>query len=199
LLELPHTLRGLAGSPGVAVGTALVVGDLHAIFARRHVHSAQFPSELARVKEAVAKAQESLREVGARLAQEQTPILDAYVLMLADPMLHERIERHIREEKKCAEWAVVSAAEEIAKLFPTDADAYIVERRHDVAFHRALGSGRRVERRDQAGRERASEGGGDTRAGDQRSHVLRHPVARQAGKAVGKEKRDARQTRALGF
>jgi len=49
-------------------------------------------------------------------------------------MLHERIERQIREEKKCAEWAVVSAAEEIAKLFPTDADAYIVERRHDVEF-----------------------------------------------------------------
>lgn len=133
-LETPRTLRGLAGSPGVAVGTALVVGDLHAIFARRHVHSAQFGSELGRVKAAVTKAQESLREVGARLAQEQTPILDAYVLMLADPMLHERIERHVREEKKCAEWAVMSAAEEIAKLFPTDADAYIVERRHDVEF-----------------------------------------------------------------
>ena len=132
--EMPRMLRGLAGSPGVAVGTALVVGDLHAIFARRHVHSAQFQTELDRVKDAVSKAQEGLREVGARLAQEQTPILDAYVLMLADPMLHERIERQIREEKKCAEWAVVSAAEEIAKLFPTDADAYIVERRHDVEF-----------------------------------------------------------------
>jgi len=131
---MPRMLRGLAGSPGVAVGTALVVGDLHAIFARRHVHSAQFQTELDRVKDAVSKAQEGLREVGARLAQEQTPILDAYVLMLADPMLHERIERQIREEKKCAEWAVVSAAEEIAKLFPTDADAYIVERRHDVEF-----------------------------------------------------------------
>ncbi|HEX7602887.1 MAG TPA: phosphoenolpyruvate-utilizing N-terminal domain-containing protein, partial [Polyangiaceae bacterium] len=78
--EMPRMLRGLAGSPGVAVGTALVVGDLHAIFARRHVHSAQFQTELARVKDAVTKAQEGLREVGARLAQEQTPILDAYVL-----------------------------------------------------------------------------------------------------------------------
>jgi phosphotransferase system enzyme I (PtsI) len=58
--------------------------------------------------------------------------------MLSDPLLHETVERKVREEKKCAEWAVASASEEISQLFLKDdakeKDAYIVERRHDVEF-----------------------------------------------------------------
>jgi len=89
------------------------------------------------VKIAVTKAQEALREVSSRLsgAHDQKPILDAYLMMLADPMLHEEIERRVRDEKKCAEWAVASAAEAIVSRFPTaarDTDAYIMERRHDI-------------------------------------------------------------------
>ena len=75
----------------------------------------------------------------------------------------------------------------------------VVERRHDVALHRAFGCGRRVQRGHEAGRERASERRRDARARHQGPDVLRHPVARQPGEAVWKEKRDARQTRALGF
>jgi phosphotransferase system enzyme I (PtsI) len=136
---LPCTIvKGIAGSPGVAVGPALVVGDVHTAYVRRHVHTAQIDAEVLRVKKAVEHAQEGLREVSSRLsgAHDQRPILDAYLLMLADPMLHEEIERRVRDEKKCAEWAVASAAEAIASRFPSshDTDAYIRERRHDVEF-----------------------------------------------------------------
>ncbi len=69
---------------------------------------------------------------------ETSAILDAYLTMIGDPMLLERIEKKISEEKKCAEWAVAQACDEIGKLFgPADAserDAYIVERRHDIEF-----------------------------------------------------------------
>ncbi|HSQ65218.1 MAG TPA: phosphoenolpyruvate--protein phosphotransferase [Polyangiaceae bacterium] len=135
----PTIIKGIAGSPGVAVGPALVVGDVHNAYVRRHVHSAQIPGELIRIKDAVAKAQDSLREVGSRLsgAHDQKQILEAYLMMLADPLLHEQIEKRIREEKRCAEWAVAGAAEEIAGRFPAasrDTDAYIRERRHDVEF-----------------------------------------------------------------
>lgn len=139
----PHglVLRGIAGSPGVAVGTAHVVGDTRAQFARRHIHSAQIDDELVRVQRAVVAAKASLKEVSARMsgaALEGGTILEAYLLMLGDPTLHQRVEKKIRHDKKCAEWAVMSAGEEISKLFlPKDAndrDAYIVERRHDVEF-----------------------------------------------------------------
>ena len=94
-------IKGIPGSPGVAVGPALVVGDVHTSFARRYVHTANIDSEIARVKTAVASAQASLREVSGRLsgagANDQKPILDAYLLMLADPLLHEEIDKRIRE------------------------------------------------------------------------------------------------------
>ncbi len=134
-------LKGIAGSPGVAVGPALVLGDLKASFVRRYISSAQIQTELDRVKQAVIDAKKTLREVSMRMPQamhDASPILEAYEMMLADPTLHERVEKRIRGEKKCSEWAVSEACEEIVAMFgPPDAierDAYISERRHDIEF-----------------------------------------------------------------
>jgi phosphotransferase system enzyme I (PtsI) len=134
-------LKGIAGSPGVTVGPALVIGDTRAVYTRRHIHTAQIEAEVARVQSAVDAAKKSLKEVSARLhagpLHDTAPILDAYLMMLSDPLLHEVIEKKIREEKKGAEWAVAAASEEISKAFtsdPKEKDAYIVERRHDVEF-----------------------------------------------------------------
>jgi phosphotransferase system enzyme I (PtsI) len=139
----PHgvVLKGIAGSPGVAVGPALVVGDMKTAYARRHVSTAQMENEVARLKHAVEEAKRHVREVSARLPAsplETNAILDAYLTMIGDPMLLERVERKIREEKKCAEWAVAQASDEISKMFGpvevAERDTYIVERRHDVEF-----------------------------------------------------------------
>jgi phosphotransferase system enzyme I (PtsI) len=134
-----RVLKGIAGSPGVAVGPALVLGDLRASFVRRHVPSAQVQHELDRVKQAIHDAKVTLREVSARMPKamsDASPILEAYEMMLADPTLHERVEKKIRHDKKCAEWAVSDASEEIVAMFGPhdDRDAYISERRHDVEF-----------------------------------------------------------------
>jgi phosphotransferase system enzyme I (PtsI) len=134
------TLKGIAGSPGVAVGPALVLGDIRTSYVRRHVSVAHVEVEIERVHQAVEVAKKTLREVAARVpggAREQATILDAYLAMLGDPTLIERVERKIRKEKLCAEWAVASASEEIARLFKPatdEKDAYIAERRHDVEF-----------------------------------------------------------------
>ncbi len=139
----PILLKGIAGSPGVAVGPALVLGDIRSAYVRRHIHTAQIEQEITRVHVAVEQAKASLKEVSARItgpARDTAPILDAYLLMMSDPMLHERVEKKIRREKICAEWAVAASSEEISKLFAPDdptannKDAYIVERRHDVEF-----------------------------------------------------------------
>ncbi len=133
-------LKGIAGSPGVAVGPALVVGDTRTAYARRLVVPAQISTEIERLKRAVEDAQGHIREVSARLPPgplETNAILDAYLTMVSDPMLLERIEKKIRGEKKCAEWAVAQSCEEISKLFgpaANERDAYIVERRHDIEF-----------------------------------------------------------------
>jgi phosphoenolpyruvate-protein phosphotransferase (PTS system enzyme I) len=134
-------LKGIPGSPGVAVGPALIIGDTKAAYPRRYVASAQIPAEVERLRQAAEDAKHRIREVSATLPAgplETNTILDAYLTMVADPMLLERVEKKIVGEKKCAEWAVAQASEEISHLFDrTDAserDAYIVERRHDIEF-----------------------------------------------------------------
>jgi phosphotransferase system enzyme I (PtsI) len=134
-------LRGIAGSPGVAVGPVLVVGDTRTAYARRHVPPDQIGAEVQRLRRAVEDAKDHIRHVSARLPSgplETNAILDAYLAMVGDPMLLERIEKKIVEDRLCAEWAAAQACEEIGRLFaPSDAserDAYIVERRHDIEF-----------------------------------------------------------------
>jgi phosphotransferase system enzyme I (PtsI) len=145
MFDLDHqeavTLKGIAGSPGVAVGPALVLGDLRASFVRRHVHTAQIQQELDRVQQGVQAAKSTLQAVDSRMPKamrEASAILEAYQMMLSDPTLHDLIGNKIRKEKKCAEWAVSEASEEIVAMFGPresgDRDAYISERRHDVEF-----------------------------------------------------------------
>lgn len=146
-------LRGIGGSPGVVVGRALVVGDLHEASARRLVDPSEIPAELGRVRDAVEGARRALGEASTRLPEgspEAGPILEAYGLMLGDPTLHERVTARIEGARRCAEWAVVEATEELLGLFDASAlaaaDAYLAERRHDIEFVRdallrALGGG----------------------------------------------------------
>jgi phosphotransferase system enzyme I (PtsI) len=61
-------------------------------------------------------------------------ILEAYVAMLNDPELDDRVRRHIAVDRQNAEAAVCTASDAITKLFSAAKDAYIQERRHDVAF-----------------------------------------------------------------
>ncbi len=140
-------IKGLPGSPGVAVGPALVIGEMRAAYTRRHIPHSAADEEVLRLRRAVEGAKESLKEVSARMgaqaARDHGPILEAYLLMLEDPLLHERVEKRIRVERKCAEWAVAASCEDILRLFavrpdtparPGSDDAYILERRHDVEF-----------------------------------------------------------------
>jgi phosphoenolpyruvate-protein phosphotransferase (PTS system enzyme I) len=132
-------IKGIPGSPGVAVGLALVVGDTKAAYARRHITSAQIEGEVLRLERAVDDAKRHVREVAARLPSgplETNSILDAYLTMIGDPMLVDRVVHKIRDDRKCTEWAVAQACDEIGKLFAPaeERDAYIVERRHDVEF-----------------------------------------------------------------
>ncbi len=134
-------LQGVSGSAGVAVGRALVLGGRRAPFARRVLAPEECESEIARVRHAAREAQEEIRVVARGLpttSRTASPVLDAYLLMLADPMLHERVERKIRHDKKCAEWAVYETRDDLALLFAAvdsdGPDAYIAERRHDVQF-----------------------------------------------------------------
>ncbi len=136
LTRAPDLLRGIAGSPGVAIGKAVVLGQSRAPCPRHQVTAADYDAEIKRFDEAVAAAQRELREVSQRLTDKsaEASILEAYTLMAGDPLLAEAVQHQVRHEKRCAEWAVAEAADVIAKRLAALDDHYLRERSHDVLF-----------------------------------------------------------------
>ena len=151
-----QSLRGTAGSPGIAYGPCTVFSHVarvghRAEFGResglRHsktyVSEGAIDDELLRLRAAVERAQRELTQaiagIGAALGDQRT-ILEAYFLMLDDPLFHGRIREHITRGRLCAEWAVGEAASELRAAF-AELDGtlapntmHLAERRHDVDF-----------------------------------------------------------------
>ncbi len=171
-------IKGIAGSPGVAVGPALVVGDTKAAYARRHIGSAQIEAEVLRLERAVDDAKRHVREVARALARRRPLETNAHPRRVPHddrrPDADRRVVEHkIREERKCAEWAVAQACDEIGKLFGSG-------RGSGGCVHRRAAARRRVRlrppaprahRRHQADRPAARPADGRHRA---RSFARRH-------------------------
>jgi phosphotransferase system enzyme I (PtsI) len=132
----PDVLRGIAGSPGIAIGTAVLIGSTRHTYPRRHVSEGDVAHELERFAAAVERAQVDLREMAKRVADKpaEASILDAYVMMVGDETLAEAVRHHVDGERRCAEWAVVSACEALATRMRAMDDPYLRERSHDVEF-----------------------------------------------------------------
>jgi phosphotransferase system enzyme I (PtsI) len=129
-------LRGIAGAPGVAIGTAVVSGETPASYPRRHIEPEEIAAEVARFQTAVARAQHELRDMAKRVGDRraEASILEAYLLMVGDEALADAVQTQIGEELRCAEWAVHAACEVIAGRLAALDDPYLRERSHDVEF-----------------------------------------------------------------
>ena len=131
-------LDGIAGSPGYAIGKTLVVDTRRHGFPRRHIPKHLADDEVERFSRAVEAAARELREVEERARSRATrlesSILAAYLLMVEDETLHEEVERRIRIDHLCAEWALSATIEEMATQLRKGGDPYLAERSHDFEF-----------------------------------------------------------------
>lgn len=133
---LTHELRGLAGSAGFAIGNAIIVDQERSGVVRRRIHKHTADDEMARFDRAVEEAARSLREVAARAHPRaaESSILEAYVLMVEDETLREDVERRVRIDLQCAEWALRSSVVDMGDQLRTSDDPYLMERSHDFEF-----------------------------------------------------------------
>lgn len=132
----PEALEGLAGSPGIAIGKAVVFGSPQATHAHRFVQADEVADEVRRFHAAIERAQQDLREMSKRVADRraEVSILEAYILMVGDETLIEMVKVQIEHDRRCAEWAVASAIELTASRLASVDDPYLRERSHDVEF-----------------------------------------------------------------
>ncbi|MGH9330880.1 MAG: phosphoenolpyruvate--protein phosphotransferase, partial [Vicinamibacterales bacterium] len=129
-------LTGRGVSPGVAVGRALVLTH-RALDVRYRVTADKVDGEVERLARAIATARRQLGEIRERLGRGDDPepasIFDAQLLMLDDPLLTGRAADLIRAERVNAEWALRRAGDELIAAFDRAADAYLRERKGDIA------------------------------------------------------------------
>lgn len=129
-------LKGIAVSPGIAVGKAQVLLMQEIPILRRSVEPGEVEREVARLHaalEATVRDVEALRErARSKLSEELLGIFDVHVIILKDPSLVGHAVRQIRADGVNAEFALQGAIQTMAKgLLATD-DPYFQERVADL-------------------------------------------------------------------
>jgi len=129
-------LKGLGVSPGIGIGRALVLKRATREL-RFRVPESLVKRELERFDDARARSRDQIQHIKARIADsagtEHAYLFDAQLLMLDDAMLVDRTASIIRQERLNAESALQRALEQISAFFEQAEDAYLRERKGDVA------------------------------------------------------------------
>jgi len=124
------TLSGIAVSPGIAIGDAIIKQKKKIKISRKHISPEMSEQEISRFSEAVkAEVAELERFIGQYTkTKEDKELLNAYKAILLDPLLSERIIAMIDKESFSAENALYIFFVEPSNIFGKMTDAYLSER-----------------------------------------------------------------------
>lgn len=129
-------LQGIAVSPGVAIGEALVLDAEGFRIPERFVTRDAVEDELERLQRAISVAAEEIAGNRDTVFRELGPtygaIFAAHLEMLQDAQLREELERMIRQEHYSAEYAVSRTFRRYAQVFQRLQSSYLAERANDI-------------------------------------------------------------------
>jgi phosphotransferase system enzyme I (PtsI) len=129
-------LRGMAVSPGVAIGPAVVLDPRGLRLPPRHVPAASAAAELERLDRGLDYARQGAEAAEAdargRLGPEYAAILAAHARMIADPTLRSDARARIESEGIAAEHAIAEVLEGHATRLEGMPDEYLSARASDV-------------------------------------------------------------------
>jgi phosphotransferase system enzyme I (PtsI) len=128
--------RGIAVSPGVAIGPALVLDTEMFRIPQRFIEPGTAPDEIQRFQAALAaaaaEARENQRIVTDKVGQQYGAIFGAHALMIEDPGLRQEITALIRDQGFTAEYAVSRVMRRRAKALESLNHSYLAARASDI-------------------------------------------------------------------
>lgn len=133
-------LRGIAASPGIAVGRVVLLDRRQLSFEKYHITVTNVDREIERLDVAIEESVgqiEALRtkfEVTEGASQDHFTILEAHQLMLKDALLVQGARDLIIKDRINAEWALRKTVSHIKELFERLEEDYFRERLSDVDF-----------------------------------------------------------------
>ena len=129
-------LQGIAVSPGVVIGEALVMDNEGFRIPRRFVARDAVVDEIERLDKAIAAAAAEIahhREaVSAELGEKYGGIFEAHLQMLQDSRLRSELEEMIRQRHYSPEYSVSRTLRRYAQVFQRLESSYLAERATDI-------------------------------------------------------------------
>jgi len=129
-------LQGIAVSPGIAIGEALVLDNEGFRIPRRFLSRDAVEEELERLngafEAAISEVEHNRKQVAEQLGDEYAAIFSAHLQMLRDRRLHEEVEEMIRTRHYTPEYSVSRALRRYAKVFQSLEGEYMAERANDI-------------------------------------------------------------------
>lgn len=129
-------LSGIAASPGIHIGRAVIHDSGQLALGSRKVSPAHASREIRKLERSLEAAeieivalQDKLRTT---LDEAHAAIFDPHLLFVKDPALKEQATRRIRAKHESASYAVTAVIREFANQFAQMEDAYISSRATDV-------------------------------------------------------------------
>jgi phosphotransferase system enzyme I (PtsI) len=128
--------RGIAVSPGVAIGTAFVIHEIFVNPDTKRLEDSEITAELANYETARDKATAELRaletKVQAQVGHDEASIFAVHQAIVRDPAFTNKIRGWIVDERMTAPAALHRLLGEYTALFATTNDEYLQERLNDV-------------------------------------------------------------------
>jgi phosphotransferase system enzyme I (PtsI) len=129
-------LQGIAVSPGVVIGEAVVFDHQGFSIPRRFLPREAVDSEIARLDRAIESAATEIdtnrQRVADQLGKEYAAIFAAHLAMLRDRRLRTELEQMIRERHYSAEYSVSRALRRYAKVFESLGGSSMPQRATDI-------------------------------------------------------------------
>ncbi|MEX2116412.1 MAG: phosphoenolpyruvate--protein phosphotransferase [Bacteroidota bacterium] len=128
--------RGIAASPGIAVGPAYLFQKHVPVINEKTVDPEGLEAEILRLRSALDRSRRELSKIydfaKQKLGEHQAKIFEAQLMILEDSVLFDSIDSRIRNERKNVEFIVHDEIEKYRKVMVAASDEYTRERALDV-------------------------------------------------------------------
>ena len=129
-------LKGISASPGIAVARAFLMEDMDLAVGRWQVPPEAVKAEVSRFRLAVADTRREMlatqQKILKLLGKSHARLIEAYLLILEDPLVSKDVVKNITQNRVNAEFALSEAIAGAVRALEAASDEYFRERRHDV-------------------------------------------------------------------
>jgi phosphotransferase system enzyme I (PtsI) len=129
-------IKGIAASPGIAIGKTFVYSDELLTIEKRPVKESELADELKKLETALVKTKMEILEIQKKIANEMgskyAEIFDAQLMLLEDRVLLEEIIDRLRKEMVGIEYVFHQVVKKYKKALSRLGDNYLKERASDI-------------------------------------------------------------------